>query len=123
MPVTIAGSNFNKPVVYINQGSLLKLAPATAGKTTTATAVYVTLPLAGVAGGLYNITIRNSDGVNTTAEDIFYVTDQAWLSSNNTVTRQSPILQQQDMYMGGKSLVPSGSGNPLGRQVIVRGIY
>ena len=118
LPVTIAGSNFNKPVVYINQGSLLKLAPATAGKTPTATAVYVTLPLAGVPGGLYNITIRNSDGVNTTAEDIFYVTDQAWLSSKNKTSARSPVVQQAGLPKAGTpatSLVIAGQS---GRQVI-----
>ena len=81
LPVTISGLNFRTPKVYLNQGSLLKLATATSGKTSTATNLYVMLPLTGIPGGLYNITVRNSDGVNATAQNIFYVTDQAWISS------------------------------------------
>ena len=94
LPVTITGLNFNKPTVYMGQGSLLKLAAATAGKTSTPTTLYVTLPLKGMPGGLYNITIHHSDGVDIIGEGIFYVTDQAWISSTNkTVTRSSVVRQ------------------------------
>ena len=68
----------------------MKVAPATAGKVSTAKVLYVTLPLKGVSGGMYNITIRNVDGVNTTAQDIFYVTDQAWLNSAPGTVGKSP---------------------------------
>ena len=94
LPVTIAGLNFNKPTVYLSQGSLLKLAAATAGKTSSATTLYVTFPLKGISGGLYNITVRNSDGVNTTAQEIFYVTDQAWISSTNKTPARSSVVRQ-----------------------------
>ena len=94
LPVTITGTNFKTPTVYLNQGSVLKLASATSGKTSTATTLYVTLPLTGVPGGLYNLTVRSSDGVNTTATDIFYVTDQAWISSTPKTAGRSPVVQQ-----------------------------
>ena len=81
LPVTITGANFRTPTVYLNQGSVLKLTTATAGKTSTTTTLYFTLPLTGISGGLYNITVRNSDGVNTTVPEIFSVKDQAWISS------------------------------------------
>lgn len=77
LPVTITGLNFNKPLVNLNQGSLMKVATATTGKRSTATPLYVTLLLTGISGGLNNITVQNSDGVNTTGTDIFYVTGQA----------------------------------------------
>ena len=52
LPVTITGMNFKATKVYLNQGSLLKPAAPTAGKVSTTTTLYVTLPLAGVPGGL-----------------------------------------------------------------------
>ena len=122
LPVTIAGSNFNKPTVYINQGSLLKLVAATTGKTTTTTAVYVTLPLTGVPGGLYNITVRNSDGVNTTAEDIFYVTDQAWISSANRTGTRSPVVRPAGVPKAGTPATSLVVVGPSDRQVIRRGV-
>ena len=122
LPVTISGSNFNKPAVYISQGSLLKLAAATAGKTTTTTAVYVTLPLTGVPGGLYNITVRNSDGVNTTAYDIFYVTDQAWLSSTRKTVTRSPVVLQAGVTKTGTPATSLVIAGPSGRQVIGGGV-
>lgn len=91
LPVTIIGANFKTPIVYLNQGSLQKQAVPTAGKASTASTLYVTLPLSGVPGGLCNLTIRNSDGVNGTAEEIFYVTDQAWISKPKTVGHQNMI--------------------------------
>ena len=120
LPVTITGSNFNKPTIYLSQGSLVKVAAATAGKTSTATTLYVTLPLKGISGGLYNITVRNPDGVNTTAEGIFYVTDQAWISSTNKTSARSPVVRQV-----GVPKTPATSlviASPSGRQVIGGGI-
>ena len=93
LPVTISGSNFRTPTVYLNQGNLLKSAGVTPGKTQTSTTLYVTLPLIGIPGGLYNITTRNSDGVNATAEDIFYVTDMAWISSMAKPNLQPVVLR------------------------------
>ena len=116
LPVTIVGSNFRTPTVYLNQGSLLKLAAATAGKVSTTTALYVTLPLKGVPGGMYNITIRNPDGVNTTAQEIFYVTDQAWISSAPGTAGRSPVVHNAGVPSAGN--IPSGAGNPLSRQVV-----
>ena len=58
--------------------------------------LYVTLPLKDVPGGFYNITISNSDGVNGTAEEIFYVTDQAWYSKvPKTVLRTTAGLNSR----------------------------
>ena len=105
LPVTIIGLNFNKPTVYLNQGSLLKLAAPTAGKVSTATTVYVTLPLNGVPGGLYNITVRNNDGVNVTAQDIFYVTDQAWMSKPSKTISRSIVKRAGEPKVEGQ--VPS----------------
>ena len=122
LPVTIAGSNFNKPSVYISQGSLLKLAAATAGKTTTATILYVTFPLKGISGGLYNITVRNSDGVNTTAQEIFYVTDQAWISSTNKTPARSSVVRQTGLPKTGTPATSLVVAGPSGRQVIRGGV-
>ena len=110
LPVTITGMNFRTTGVFLNQGSVLKPATATTGKTSSTTTLYVTLPLKGVPGGLYNITIRNSDGVNTTATDIFYVTDQAWISSAPEKAGISPLVQEPK--------VPR-AGNPLGNSLAV----
>ena len=93
LPVTITGLNFRTAKVYLNQGSLLKLATPTAGKVSTATLLYVTLPLTGVPGGLYNLTVSNSDGVNVTGHDIFYVTDQAWISKGPKANSR-PVVQK-----------------------------
>lgn len=94
IPVTVYGMNFRNPVVFINQGMILKIASATRGKISTASVLYVTLPLSGLQGGLYNITIQNSDGVNTTAQNIFYVTDKAWISSPSQKTKQSGFVSE-----------------------------
>lgn len=93
LPVTITGSNFRTPSVYLNQGSLVKLASPTAGKTSTATTLFVSFPLKGVPGGLYNITVRNSDGINVTVNEFFYVTDQAWISKGSQTKTRSPVVQ------------------------------
>ena len=116
LPVTITGVNFRTPSVYLNQGSLLKPAPATAGKTQTATTLYVTLPLAGVPGGLYTITVRNSDGMVVNATDVFYVTDQAWISSSPGTAGRSPVVQKAAIPSTGG--MPSWGVNPIKRQVV-----
>ena len=123
LPVTITGSNFRTPKVYLNQGSLLKLAGATAGKTSTGTTLYVTLPLTGVSGGLYNITVSNSDGVNVTAQDIFYVTDMAWISSTKKTMTTPSVVQSVEIMRAGNpssSLIIIG---PADRHVIGGGGY
>lgn len=91
MPIIIRGANFRSSSVYLNQGSVLKLASATSGRNSNNTVLYVTLPLFKLGGGLYNITIKNSDGVNTTATEVFFVTDQAWISKRTNAI--SPIIQ------------------------------
>ena len=62
LPVTISGSNFRTPTVYLDQGLTLIKGSATAGKKSTDSTLYVTLPLNTVKGGLYNLTLCNSDG-------------------------------------------------------------
>ena len=119
LPVTITGLNFRTPGVYLNQGSLLKQAPATAGKTQTATTLYVTLPLAGVPGGLYTITVRNSDGMVVNATDIFYVTDTAWISKTPQTGGRSPVVQFQRNPTGSQSRSPLAVG-PSNRHIIGR---
>ena len=100
LPVTITGLNFKTPVVYLNQGSLTKIAQATAGKSSTSTSLFVTLPLNGVPGGMYNITVRNNDGVNTTAQDILYVTDYAMMKPKQNVVRSSVVQRAQAPNVG-----------------------
>ena len=121
LPVTITGSNFRTPLVFIRQGSLEKLASATTGKKSTTTVLYVTLPLTGVPGGQYNITVRNSDGVNTTALGFFYVTDTAWISSAKNGAARSPVVKSPGIVSAGSpssSLVVVG---PSSRQVVSGG--
>ena len=117
LPVTITGFNFNKPAVYLNQGMILRLAAATTGKVSTSTILYVTLPLTRVQGGFYNITVRNSDGVNTTAEDIFYVTDQAWIASAPGMAGRKGIMARPDISFVQKPDI-SNMVYPSGRQII-----
>ena len=100
LPVMITGSNYRTAKVYLYQGSLLKLATPIAGKASTATTLYVTLPLTGVPGGLYNLTVSNSDGVNVTRQDIFYVTDQAWISKGPKAGAR-PVVQKPEVPMIG----------------------
>ena len=119
LPVTITGVNFRSPAVFLNQGSLVKQALATAGKTSSASTLYITLPLAGVPGGLYNITVRNSDGVNGTAYEIFYVTDQAWISKAAQTGGRSPVVQFQRNPTGIQPHLPPCIG-PSNRQVVRR---
>ena len=118
LPVTITGTNFRAPSVYLNLGSLYKQVIKTTGKTSTATTLYVTLPLKGVPGGLYNITVRNSDGVNTTAEEIFYVTDQAWYSKVQRTVSRTPVVGIQKLPSVGKTGTPLVVVGPADRQVI-----
>ena len=120
LPVTIARSNNNKPTTYLSQGSLVKVVAVTAGKKSTATILYVTLPLKGISGALYNVTVSNSDGVNTLPGDLFYVTDQAWISSTNKTSARSPVFRQVGVpKTPATSLVVVG---PSGRQVIGGGV-
>lgn len=86
----ITGKNFRSAKVYLDQGSLLKLAAPTAKKVSTDTTLYVTLLLLKIPGGLYNVTTSNSDGVNITAQDSFSVTDQD--GSAHTRRRAEPLL-------------------------------
>ena len=117
LPVTITGSNFNNTTVYISQGSLTKVATVTAKKTSTATTLYVTLPIKGIFGGLYNITARNPDGVNATAEGIFYVTDQTWISSVKKISARSPVVRQVGVPKAGTPATSLVIIGPAGRQV------
>ena len=78
--------------------------------------LYVTLPLKGVSGGMYNITIQNVDGVNVSANDIFYVTDQARLSSAPGVAGRSPVVQKPNVPM--TRGLPSMEINPIKRPVV-----
>ena len=121
-PVTITGSNFRTAKVYLNQGSLLKLATPTAGKTSTATLLYVTLPLTGVPGGLYNLTVSNSDGVNATAEDIFYVTDMAWISLAPKNPSRLPVVQSVEIPKTGISSSSLVIAAPPDRKVMYDGM-
>ena len=115
LPVTITGLNFRTPKVYLNQGSLLKLATPTAGKVSTATLLYVTLPLTGIPGGLYNLTVSNSDGVNVTGQDIFYVTDQAWISKGPKAGAK-PVVQKP--VVPGSTAIPPLIVRPSIRQIV-----
>lgn len=104
LPVTITGSNFVNPTVYINQGIVWKQAISTPGKVSTATIRYVTLPLTGLSGGFYNLTVQNSDGLNSTVHDIFYLTDQAWISKGIKAVQpsmpgHSPVTPQSRIYL------------------------
>ena len=120
LPVTITGSNFNNSTVFLNQGSVLKQATETKGKKSSTTTLYVTFPLSGLPGGLYNLTIRNLDGVNATAENIFYLTDQAWISSSlKGSASRSPVVQGLAMPSFGSA--PSTGVVPEGRSLIVGG--
>jgi len=118
LPVTITGSLFMTPAVYLNQGSLSKQATPTSGKTSTATTLYVTLPLKGVPGGLYTITVRNSDGVNATGTDLFYVTDQAWISKAPKTISRSQVGFKPVQPSIGRSATPLVATGPAGRQVV-----
>ena len=118
LPVIITGTKFNSPTVYLNQGEMIKLAQATPGKVSTQTTMYISLPLTGVPGGYYNITVHNSDGVNTTAQDIFYVTDQTWISSPHGTSGKSGMVSRPEVSLTQKPQV-SGVVGPSGRQVIV----
>ena len=117
LPVTIAGMNFKTPTVYFNQGSLTKIAPATAGKKLTSTTLYVTLPLKGIPGGYYNITVSNSDRVNTTGTGIFYVTDQAWISKAPKTIGRSSVDQKPDLSVT-KVMNLAGVVGPSGRSIV-----
>lgn len=109
LPVTITGTNFRTPKVYLIQGSFIKPASVTAGKVQTLTTLYVTLPLVGVPGGIYTITVSNSDGVNGTAQDIFYVTDQAWISSTAKPVVRLPAVRTPPLPTAGKSINSASS--------------
>ena len=120
LPVIITGLNFSTPSVFLQQGELLKQATTTAGKKSTATTLYVTLPLKGIPGGYYNITVSNSDRVNTTGNGIFYVTDQAWISKAPKTIGRTPGIQQVELPSGGISPGISGDVSPSGKLVIFR---
>ena len=106
LPVRITGLNFRTPKVYINQSGLLKLAPVSSSSSTLISAI---LPISGVSGGLYTITIRNADGVNGTAQDIFFVTDMAWISANPKVNHTEKSL----LYVPEVQSVHNPSGKSL----------
>ena len=84
--------------------------------------MYVTLPLTGVPGGLYNITVRNSDGVNTTALDVFYVTDKAWISSAPKTAFTPEFVQKPEIPCTGSLKTSLVSVSPSDREVIGVGI-
>ena len=103
LKVTITGANFRSPTVFITQGSLVKQATKTAS--TKPTIITATLPLKGVPGGLYTVTVRNSDGVLVNGTDIFYVTDKAWISKGpKTVAR--PVVEKPGIPAGRLPVMP-----------------
>ena len=116
MPVVIRGVNFRSPTVFLSQGSLLKQAPATVGKVSGTSTLYVTLPLTEVPGGLFNITVRNSDGVFVYGTDIFYVTDRAWISKRPQTGTRSSMVQNPMIPIETKD--ESGSARPLERPIV-----
>ena len=118
LPIVITGQNFRNPSVHLSLGSLVKKALPTTGKVSTATVLYVTLPLTGIQGGLYNITVANSDGVNVTAQDIFYVTDQAWISKARNTVSGTPVVGIQKLPSAGKTGTSLVAAGPAERQVI-----
>lgn len=88
----------------------------TSGKTSSTTILYVTLPLNGVSGGYYHITVRNNDRVNSTAQDIFSVTDPAMTKPGQNGGSRSPVLQNPGVPKVG-SVLPATGDNPISRQV------
>lgn len=95
----------------------MKTATPTTGKISNQSVLYVTLPLTGVPGGLYTITIRNPDGANLIAEYIFYLTDQAWMNKAQKRVSRSPVVQRVDVPLTGGQIPASGAGQS-GRPVI-----
>lgn len=109
LPVTITGVGFKAPKVFLSQGSTQVEVPATAGKTSTSSTLYVTLPLTGRAGGWYNITVTNNDGAVGTATNIFYLTDLSRMGPNR------PTVQTNVHVTGVQNPANLNSGivNPL----------
>ena len=97
LPVTIIGSNFRNPTVYLTQGLISKPALSMAGKRPTSIVLYVTLPLSGIPSGLYNITIKNADGKSWTAANIFSVTEQPVLSVKTNGSTRLPIIHKIEL--------------------------
>lgn len=118
LPGTITAMNFNRSTVYLNQGDLLKLAQSTPEKRSSTTVLYITLPIAGIPGGFYNITVQNSDGVNTTAQDIFYLTDKAWINSPSRTKVQSSVIQTPNLPIKERPIPNVLISGPPGRKVI-----
>ena len=78
LPITINGTNFRTGVtVTITNGTTNK---TVAGTLTGSTVIKCPLPLAGFQIGLYNLTVRNTDGSNVTRPDAFTVNNPARLS-------------------------------------------
>ena len=117
LPVSITGSNFRTAKVFLNQGELLRLATPTVGRISTNSNLYVTLPLIGVPGGTFNITVSNIDGLNTTANERFYVTDQAWITSPKTIVPK-PVVQSFNLPNTGNPIRSQLNLEPLGRRAI-----
>lgn len=118
LPVTISGSNLKTPKIFFSQDSFTIPASPTTGKTSSATTQYITLSLNGVPGGLYNLTICNSDGLNTTVNNIFYVTDERWLRAGKKTVDKSPVIKGEKPT-GGRLV--SGSipiTRPIGRSFL-----
>lgn len=97
LPVTITGSGFNKPTVFIGPGILSRIAaPPTVGKVSTSTTLYVTLPLTDLKELPYSIYVKNSDG-GISSNLYFYVTDQNWVTRPKTGGGSSSVVQQRSV--------------------------
>ena len=55
----------------------------------------------GFPEGFYNLTVSNSDGLNVTGEDLFYVTDQAWISKAPKMN-SPPVVRIPGFHQQGK---------------------
>ncbi len=108
LKVAITGTNFNKPTVTLRQGELTKTAVATAGRPSTSSILYVTLPLRGVPGGMYDITVTNIDGTSVTAESLVSVTGTTMAQGGHL----APDSYAGEVQSGG--IVEGGQGGTSG---------
>ena len=84
LAITIIGSNIRAgATVIITNGTTTK---TVAGTLTGSTQIKCTLPLTGLTIGLYNLTVRNTDGSNLTLADLFTVTNPV-----PTITTVAPV--------------------------------
>ena len=84
LPFTIVGANFRTgATVTITNGTTNK---TVAGTLTGTAKITCSLPLTGLQVGLYNLTVRNTDGSTVTQENVFTVTAPA-----PTITILTPV--------------------------------